>query len=61
MKIKMLTSMTGPTVQRNRGDEIDVADAEATRLVEAGFAVPVRNEQRETTVRQAHAEKAVKS
>ena len=47
MKIKMLTSMSGPTVQRNRGDEVDVPAPEASRLIEAGFAEPVGNAPRE--------------
>lgn len=58
MKIKMLTSMTGPTVQRNRGDEIDVADKEAVRLIEAGFAEPVRAAAREKATNKAPREKA---
>jgi hypothetical protein len=61
MKIKMLTSMSGPPLQRNHGDEIEVPDAEAKRLIEAGFAAPVRSEQRETTSQQATTEKAVKA
>jgi hypothetical protein len=60
MKIKMLTSMSGPDVQRNAGDEIDVAADEAGRLIEAGFAAPIRSEPRETTTRQTTAEKAAK-
>jgi hypothetical protein len=47
MKIKMLTSMSGPTTQRNRGDEIDVSAAEGGRLIKAGFAESVRNMPRE--------------
>ena len=53
MKIKMLTSMSGPTTQRNRGDEIDVPTAEASRLIEAGFAEPVRNPPREKATSRA--------
>ena len=53
MKIKMLTSMSGPSVQRNRGDEIDVPTAEASRLIEAGFAEPVRNPPREKATSRA--------
>lgn len=60
MKIKMLTSMSGPNDQRARGDEIDVEDAEAVRLIEAGFAEPVRSEEPETAVRKQPSEKAVK-
>lgn len=57
MKIKMLTSMSGPTMQRNRGDEIDVPDAEAKRLVEAGFAAPAIERKGETAVKAPAPEK----
>lgn len=61
MKIRMLTSMSGPTVQRNHGDEVEIPDGEAVRLIEAGFAAPVRSEQRQTATQQAMTEKAVKA
>jgi len=38
MRVKMLTSMTNGL---NNGDEADFEQAEALRLIEAGFAVPV--------------------
>lgn len=38
MKLRMLTGMEGPTVSRVAGDVVDVPDAEAERLVDAGFA-----------------------
>ncbi|BCH32632.1 hypothetical protein MesoLjLc_45620 [Mesorhizobium sp. L-8-10] len=60
MKIKMLTSMSGPEVQRNRGDVIEVSADEAVRLAEAGFAELVRSEPPDRAVKQGTAEKAVK-
>lgn len=40
MKIKMLTGLSGPEYNLAPGDERDFEDAEAIRLVSAGFAVP---------------------
>lgn len=60
MKIKMLTSMSGPATQFNRGDEVEVDSAEAERLIEAGFAEPVRSVANEKAVKQPASEKAVK-
>lgn len=40
MKIKMLVSMAGAEAI-NVGDERDVDDAEAKRLIEAGYAMPI--------------------
>jgi len=39
MRIKMLVSMAGPTM-RETGQIIEVDNAEAARLIAAGFAVP---------------------
>lgn len=44
MKIKMLVNMAGPEISRNVGDEIEVDDAEAKRLIEASFAIPLAPE-----------------
>ncbi len=42
MKIKLTTSMVGSGFTLNKGEETDVfSDADAVRLIEAGFAVPV--------------------
>jgi len=38
MKIKMLVPMSGPKGERRAGDELDIANAEAVRLLAAGFA-----------------------
>ncbi|MGF7005804.1 hypothetical protein [Aminobacter sp. BE322] len=51
MKVMMLTSMSGPNVQRSCGEEIDVSDAEGAALIRAGFAQPVRSTATETTAR----------
>lgn len=59
MKIKMLTSQAGVDFVRNPGDELDVPDAEAIRMIEAGIAEPVRVEAKmEKTVLRARTEKA---
>ena len=42
MKIKLLTSRAGVGFSQNVGDEIEVSDAEARRMIEAGQAAPVR-------------------
>lgn len=41
MKIRMKTSMQGPTVSLRRGDEVEFHDAEADRLIAAGIAEAV--------------------
>ena len=42
MKIKMLTSLAGADFVLSRGEETDrFGDAEAARLIAAGFAEPV--------------------
>lgn len=43
MKIKMLVSIAGPDYSANVGDELDLPDDEATRLLEAdpAMAIPV--------------------
>lgn len=38
MKLKMLTGMSGPKINLTRGDEHEFEDAEAIRLVRAGYA-----------------------
>lgn len=40
MKIKMLTGLTGPEYSLAPGDERTFPDAEATRLIAAGYAEP---------------------
>lgn len=41
MKIRMTQHLSGPTVTYATGDEYDLPQDEAVRLLSAGFAVPV--------------------
>lgn len=43
MKIELLTSRATAEGSQNRGDVIEVSDAEAKRLIEAGQAKPLRS------------------
>ena len=42
MEIRLLTSRITAVESQSRGDKIDVPDAEAIRMIEAGQAEPVR-------------------
>ena len=42
MRIKMLTSIAGQNFSLSPGDEADFSDDEAKRLIQAGYAEPVR-------------------
>lgn len=44
MKVKMLTNMTGPNVDRPVGTIVELSDEEALRVCAAGFAEPVDDE-----------------
>jgi hypothetical protein len=57
MKIRMLASFCGEWTCR-RGDEVERPDKEAIRLIEAGFAEPLRAAPVETTMNKPAAEKA---
>lgn len=63
MKLKMLTSMAGVNFALSPGDVTErFSDAEAARLIEAGYAVPVRDEAAvEKAVNPGAPEKAVRS
>ena len=41
MKIKMLVGMAGAGFAWSVGQEVDVDDAEASRLINANYAIPV--------------------
>ena len=41
MTVKLLVSMAGPDVSHNIGDEIDVDDATAKRLLEYNIGEPI--------------------
>jgi hypothetical protein len=60
MKIKLLTSRAGADGAFAAGDEIEVSDAEAARMIEAGQALPVREQRVEKATRKPRAEKASK-
>ena len=42
MKVELLVSRATATEAQNRGDVVEVSDAEAKRMIEAGQARPVR-------------------
>ncbi|MFA7308256.1 MAG: hypothetical protein WC026_16475 [Hyphomicrobium sp.] len=41
MRVRLLVGLSGPTYTLGPGDERDFSQAEAIRLVAAGYAVPV--------------------
>lgn len=52
MKIKMLTSIAGPDFALSPNEETErFSDAEARRLIDAGFAVPVSEQPIERAVK----------
>lgn len=54
MKIRMLVSLAGPEYALDAGQETDrFDDAEARRLIEAGYAVPVPEKRVERAVPRA--------
>lgn len=60
MKIRLLVSRAGADGAFAPGDEIDVDDAEAVRMIEAGQCEPVRAAAIERAVPRAKSEKAVR-
>lgn len=61
MKIELLTARASAGGAQNRGDVIEVSEAEAARLIEAGQAIPVRSSGKpETATPKRKAEKASK-
>ena len=53
MRVRMMVGLSGPTINLIPGDEADFPQAEALRLVEAGFAVPVVEAKVERAVKPA--------
>lgn len=49
MRVRMLSSFAGPSVDWPAGTVQEVPDAEVKRLIEAGHAVPADAEKPETT------------
>lgn len=60
MKIKLLVARASAAGAENRGDVIEVSDAEAIRMVEAGQAEVVRDVAAETAVKRGKVERASK-
>ena len=61
MRVKLLVSRAGVGFTQNRGEEIEVSDAEGVRLIESGQAEPVRAAATERAVpAKAGREKAAK-
>lgn len=61
MQIKLLISRAAATGAQNRGDVIDVEEAEAIRMIEAEQAEPVRSKpEPEKATKRAKSEKATK-
>ena len=60
MKIKLLIARASSTGAQNVGDEVDVSNAEAQRMIEAGTAVPVRDVKPEKAISRAKPERASK-
>lgn len=59
MKIKLLVSRATANGAEDRGQVIDVTDAEAVRMIAAGQAEPVRAVPVETAVSRKKVERAV--
>lgn len=53
----MLVGLSGPATNLSPGDEYDFPNDEALRFIEAGFAVPVVEIQRERAVKKPITEK----
>lgn len=61
MKVRLLTSRAGFGFSQDIGDEIDLPQEEAVRLMKAGQAEPVRRGKApENAARKPRAERAVK-
>lgn len=60
MKIKMLVSRSGADGAVDAGQEIEVPDAEAIRMIEADQAVAIREQKPQRAVKKPTAEKATK-
>lgn len=60
MKITLLVSRADASGAQNRGDMIDVGEAEAIRMIEAGQAEPVRGEAPERAIKRPKVERAAR-
>lgn len=50
MRVRLTIPRSGPTGSYDIGDEIELPDRQAQRLIDAGKATPVRSQPVETTV-----------
>ena len=57
MRVRMLTGLSGPAYALAPGDEHDFDQAEAIRLIEAGYAAPVEKARVERAVKKAPPER----
>ena len=53
MMVRMVVGLAGPTTSLAPGDEADFPQAEAVRLIEAGYAVPMVEAKIERAVKPA--------
>lgn len=60
MKVKLLISRGGAGFTQNAGDEVEVSEDEAKRMIEACQAVPIAESKTETAVSKKQTQKAVK-
>ena len=61
MKVKLTISRAGVGFVQKAGQEVDLPKDEAERLIEAGKAIPVRSQAKETATKKTpKAEKAAK-
>ena len=60
MKVKLLVSRALLAGPQGVGDEVEVNDVEAIRMINAGQAVAVRKVKPEKTIRRKKSEKAIK-
>ena len=60
MRVRMVVGLSGPTINLIPGEEADLAEAEAVRLIAAGYAVPVSTVEIERAVRPPVAERRKK-
>lgn len=57
MKVKLLVSRGGIDFTQNVGDEVEVTDGEGQRMIEAGQAIPVAVQKKETAAKKPVSEK----
>ena len=53
MKVKLLISMSGAKGSFSPGDEVDVSEQEAARMIERGYCTPIEKRKKETAAKKA--------